>query len=235
MGDGKDLPVEATASRYPRHLAPAWLLRLILVIAGLAAWFYTQHLIGLRALPANPPIGDALLDWLGPWNAYFAGHPPAADALLIASSAVIDALGLFLLLRSVFGPSLRPFIGLLILFGLRQLCQATTALPQPPGIIWRPPGFPSLLVTYGVANDFFFSGHTALAVLGAVELFRLRRGLWPVAIFVAVFEATVVLTLRAHWTMDVFAGAMAALWAASAAAWLAPPLDRLIGSPANRG
>ena len=27
--------------------------------------------------------------------------------------------------------------------------------------------FPSLLVTYGVSNDMFFSGHTAMAVLGA--------------------------------------------------------------------
>jgi len=47
------------------------------------------------------------------------------------------------------------------------MAQATTALPAPPGMLWRDPGFPSLLVTYSVGNDFFFSGHTAFAVFGA--------------------------------------------------------------------
>src|SRR3974377_2570935 len=37
------------------------------------------------------------------------------------------------------------------------------------------PGFPSLLVTYGVANNYFFSGHTGIAVLGAAELVRPGR------------------------------------------------------------
>ena len=37
-------------------------------------------------------------------------------------------------------------------------------------MIWRNPGFPSLLVTYGTASDLFFSGHTAIAVYGALEL-----------------------------------------------------------------
>jgi len=48
--------------------------------------------------------------------------------------------------------------------------QAVCALPPPPNMIWHYPGFPSLLVTYHVANDFFFSGHTAIAVFGAIEL-----------------------------------------------------------------
>jgi hypothetical protein len=37
-------------------------------------------------------------------------------------------------------------------------------------MIWRYPGVPSLLVTYGTSNDLFFSGHTALAVYGSIEL-----------------------------------------------------------------
>ena len=40
-------------------------------------------------------------------------------------------------------------------------------------MIWRNPGFPSLLVTYGVSNDFFISGHTAIAVLGAIAASKL--------------------------------------------------------------
>ena len=43
---------------------------------------------------------------------------------------------------------------------------------------------------------------------------------------IAVFEMLTVLTLRAHYTMDVFAALMAALWVSGVAAWLAPYCDR---------
>ena len=61
-----------------------------------------------------------------------------------------------------------------MLFALRQLCQGLCAFAPPgEGMIWRRPGIPSLLVTYGTATDLFFSGHTAIAVYGALELGRL--------------------------------------------------------------
>jgi len=121
----------------------------------------------------------------------------------------------------------RPFLGLVILLGLRQLMQGLVALPAPPNAIWHDPGFPSLLVTYGVANDFFFSGHTAIAVLGAIELARLgRKWLTLAAIIVVVFEVGTVLVLRAHYTMDVFTGAITALYVAGGADRLSPYLDR---------
>jgi len=141
------------------HLPP-WELRALLVALALAAWFWTQALIGRRAFPEGR-IGDGLLAFTAPLNRYFLGHPAWADRLLIVTSALIDLLGLFLVALSIFGPSLRPFIGLLLLFSLRQLCQGLCALPPPEGMIWRHPGFPSLLVTYGTASDLFFSGHTA--------------------------------------------------------------------------
>jgi len=96
-------------------------------------------------------------------------------------------------------------------------------------MLWHYPGFPSLLVTYGVANDFFFSGHTAVAVLGAVELGRLGRPWLRLAgVALAIFEVTVVLALRAHYTMDVFTGAVAALYVAQVAERLAPACDRTL-------
>src|ERR671922_66231 len=121
-------------------------------------------------------------------------------------------------------PSLR--LALFLLFGLRQICQALCALPAPEGMIWRSPGVPSLLVTYGVANDLFFSGHTALAVYGAIELGRWGGPAWAaVGAAVAVFETLTVIVLRAHYTMDVFAGAVTAFAAAVVAAWSAPACD----------
>ena len=212
---------------------PPWLARPIIVAAGLGLWFLTQWLIGARPPMslgegeiANVSTGDILFRVTKPMNEYLHANPQAADALLITSSGVIDALGIWLIAASIFGPTMRPFLGLLILFALRQVSQAICVLPAPDGMIWRNPGVPSLLVTYQVANDFFFSGHTAIAVFGGLQLASLKRPWWmALGFFVAAFEMATVIVLRAHYSIDVFTGAIAALWATSAAAQLAPRLD----------
>ena len=200
-------------------------IRLLITAGALVLWFWTQSLIGGRGLPAAG-IGDGLHTLTAPLNQYLHAQPAAANALLILSSGVIDLLGMFLLVGWIFGTTVRPFLGLVILLGLRQMMQALVALPAPPDAIWHDPGFPSLLVTYGVANDYFFSGHTAIAVLGVTELVRMgRRWVTLVAWLVALFEILTVLVLRAHYTMDVFAGIMTALCAAYAADRMSPGID----------
>jgi membrane-associated phospholipid phosphatase len=47
---------------------------------------------------------------------------------------------------------------------------------------------------------------------------------------IALFQVVLVLVLRAHYTMDVFTGAVVAVLAAIAAARLAGPLDRWVAS-----
>jgi len=216
---------EAEKSGHQRGL----LLRLLVTGIVLALWFWTQSLIGARTAPESG-IGDALHNVTAGLNSYFARNAGAADALLIVSSGLIDALGFFLLGRWLFGGSVRPFLGLFLLMTLRQVMQAICALPPPPNMIWHYPGFPSLLVTYHVANDFFFSGHTAIAVFGAIELSRLRRKwLTVVGVLLVVFEIATVLILRAHYTMDVFAGIVAALWVSRLSERISHRLDRLIG------
>ncbi len=197
-----------------------WLRRTVIVAFCLVVWFWTQSLIGHRA--TNSGIADKVHEFTQPANDYLQVHKQAANGLLIASSLVIDCLGILLIGASIFGNTLRPFIALLIVFGMRQFCQWLCALPPPEGMIWHDPGFPSLLVTYGVTNDLFFSGHTAIAVLGAIELYRLcpRPLVLAASCCIVIFEASAVLILRAHYTMDVFTGAMAAIVASNVASWI---------------
>jgi hypothetical protein len=193
---------------------PAWDtigLRLLGIACGLVAWFVTQRMIGQRHLEGGG-IYDHLHRLTAAGNAWLHVHPAAARAALIASSLGVDAVSLFVLGYAVVGPSFSPFWGLLCLFGLRQASQAVVALPAPSGIIWRDPGFPSLFVTYAVGNDFFFSGHTALAVYGAIQIATLGIPvLTVVATLLAVLQMLVVIVLRAHWTLDVLTGLFAAL------------------------
>ena len=210
-----------------------WAVRLGLVVVGLAGWFWTQRLIARRAWPEHG-IGDAMHLWTAALNRSLRAHPATANALLIATSAVIDGLGLFLLASAIFGPTIRPFLGLLIVYVLRQVSQGLCSLPQPDGMIWRRPGFPSLLVTYGTAGDLFFSGHTAIAVYGCVELVRLGGPVLPaLGVAIAIVEALTVLVLRAHYTMDVLAAIVAALWAADVASAAAPAVDRALAALAG--
>jgi hypothetical protein len=102
-------------------------------------------------------------------------------------------------------------------------------LPAPSGMVWRYPGVPAILVTYGTANDLFFSGHTAIAVYGAATLAG-HWGTWGLVIglLIALFEALTVLVLRAHYTMDVFTGIVCALWVYSLSGKFAPCVDGVI-------
>jgi PAP2 superfamily C-terminal len=214
------------ATRERTFLAPSLVLRLVLTAAALVIWFWTQSLIGARSLPSSG-IGDSIQVATAPLNSYLRDHVAIANALLLISSATIDLLGIFLLSLWVFGGDVRPFAALVVVLGLRQIMQACVALPAPPGAIWHSPGFPSLLVTYSVAHDYFFSGHTAIAVLGACQLARFRKPwLTAAGILLVIFEAATVLALRAHYTMDVFTGLITGLYAAHLANPIAGWLQR---------
>ena len=204
---------------------PAIGLRAGVVAGALVLWFWTQSLIARKSAP-KAGVGDVVHDLTARWNHYFSRHDRAANAALIISSIFIDLFGLSLIGVAIFGATFAPFLAILILFGLRQLCQSLCTLPPPPGMIWRNPGFPALLVTYSVGNDFFFSGHTAVAVLGAVEAAQFGPAwLGVMAGCIALGQMLIVLVLRAHYTMDVVAGALAAFLAAAAAGRLSPVVD----------
>lgn len=186
-------------------------MKIIIVVSSFALWYLTQWWLSKvrRNLPANY---DAIHSWTENLNSYFATHKKACNTLLIISSLFIDFLVLFVVAISIWGPSFRPFVALMVLFIFRQISQGLVTLPIPEGNLWRYPGFPSLVVTYGIANDLFFSGHTALAVLGALELMHL--GSLPLTILafsIVIYQVVVVLILRAHWTADVICGYFAAV------------------------
>jgi hypothetical protein len=206
-------------------------VRFGLVAAGIVVWYWTQALLGKRVpkVEHEVPLTDGIHLLTRRLHARYATNVAAGNRLLIASSLVIDLLGAYLLCASIFGVSLRPYLGLVMVFALRQICQMLCPLPAPAGMVWRYPGVPAILVTYGTANDLFFSGHTAIAVYGAATL----AGHWgplglAIGLAIALFEAVTVLILRAHYTMDVFTGIVCALWVYSLSGLIAPWVDGAI-------
>lgn len=187
------------------------LFRLALVAGLIALWFATQKIIGAQGLPEDR-IGDKIHDWMSPLHQKLLRNRGWSRALLITSSLGIDLLGLSVLYLGIFGESFSPIVGLFLILILRQSSQYLTALPAPEGMIWDDPGVPSLFVTYHVSNDLFFSGHTALAVYGTLVVASLGNlPLTVAAVALGLYEVFAVLALRAHWTMDVYAGAVSAV------------------------
>lgn len=200
-----------------------WSWRLCIVLVALFGWFLSQSYLGSR-LPVQGELqtfastvltdGDFLLSTTRGVNDYFHAHAGAVNVLLIVSSAFIDLLGLFIFVRTILGPTIRPFVGLFIVFVLRQIAQWLVLLPNPVGKIWHDPGFPTFLVTYDVSNDLFFSGHTALAVYGAIQLLRTKKRSWIfIGYAIVLLEISTMIFLRGHYTMDIFTGIIVAILA----------------------
>jgi PAP2 superfamily C-terminal len=186
--------------------------RLGVTLGLIVLWFASQKALSKRGFPTQG-IHDKIHQWSSGLHAYICKNKSVSRWLLITSSLGIDILGLWVCFDSIFGHSFSPMIGLFILFSLRQLSQYLSALPAPEGMIWEYPGVPSIFVTYGVSNDLFFSGHTALAVYGGLHLLEYNHlAIQCLAVFLMIYEIFTVLILRAHWTMDVFAGLVTALW-----------------------
>jgi hypothetical protein len=206
-------------------------VRVCFVIAGIAAWYWTQAVLGKRVpkVAHEVPLTDGVHVMTARIHHRYFTNTAAGNRLLIASSLVIDLLGAYLIGSAVFGASIRPYLGLVMVFALRRICQMLCPLPAPSGMVWRYPGVPAILVTYGTANDLFFSGHTAIAVYGAATLAGHfgTPGL-ILGLLIAIFEAATVLVLRAHYTMDVFTGIVCALWVYSLSASAGPWVDGLI-------
>lgn len=207
---------------------PIVLARTGLVVAGIGIWYWTQAILGTRTpkVAYEVPLTDGFHELTARLHKRYATNEAAGNRLLIISSLVIDLLGVYLLGAAIFGASVRPYVGLVMVFALRQICQMLCPLPAPSGMVWRYPGVPAILVTYGTANDLFFSGHTAIAVYGAATLAAHwgASGL-AIGLAIAVFEVGTVLVLRAHYTMDVFTGIVCALWVYSLGGTIAPWID----------
>ena len=134
-------------------------IRAAVVAVALVLWFWTQSLIGKKAA-AKDGIGDLIHDLTARWHAHLTANPRTANAALIVSSLFIDLFGLALIGAAIFGHTFTPFVAVIVAFSMRQICMSVCTLPPPRGYIWRNPGFPTLLVTYDVGNDLFFSRST---------------------------------------------------------------------------
>lgn len=201
-------------------------LQLAAVGAAYATWLATQQLLE-RTRGEVPGFTDHTHEWLAGVNAFLNVRPALANVVLAVSSFEVDVAAVSMLAFFLIRRESRPLLALWLILIMRQLCQASVSVPAPEGMIWRYPGFPSLMVTYNTSTDFFFSGHMALAALLATELTAHRAArLEQVLAWVVVgVQAFIILSMRFHYVTDVVAGLLAAVAATQLAGALGRRLD----------
>jgi hypothetical protein len=196
------------------------------VVAVYAAWLATQALLE-RSRGFVPTFIDHSHQLLAGANAFLNAHPTVANVILALSSFEVDLAAFSMVAFFFTQRKSRPLLALCFVLIMRQLCQSAFSIAKPEGIIWRNPGFPSIVVTYSTSTDFFFSGHMALATLLAAELTCHHAARWKQAIAWVVIglQAVVVLSMRFHYVTDVITGFFAAIVATQAAAAIGEWLD----------
>ena len=103
------------------------------------------------------------------------------------------------------GKGMRLGICLYFAYLLHWLFLHATTLPPPDHIVWT---FPEGVFTFGRPSprDFWFSGHTANAVLIALATGGHRTWVRILAWANVVFQVLLVLSTRTHYTIDVLGG-----------------------------
>jgi hypothetical protein len=225
----------------------SWSVRGLQVVAvggAYVAWRISQHLLE-KTRGVVTGFTDHTHELLAGVNAYLNAHPSLADVILAVSSLEVDLAAVSMVAFFFIRRESRPLLALWLILAMRQLCQASVSIPPPDGMIWRYPGFPTIVVTYGTSTDFFFSGHMALATLLATELTAqgAPRAKQAMAWGIALLQALVILSMRFHYVTDVAAGCLAAVAAtqlanawgrrldARGAPWLVAPPEAVV--PAN--
>lgn len=210
------------------------IIRLILIIAGTAFYFLSQLALGNRLFPTFC-IEDKFFEWTAPINQFLQQHPGWTGVLLGIDSIIFDVSVLFLLLKALFGPTFRPFVALLLFVFIRLIMQVLCPLQPPPDMIWHKTLMPSLFQTYGTINDFFFSGHLGIAVLAVVELYRMHKPklVW-LGIALTFFLFCILILLRLHYTMDLYAGIVTALFLEFVAQRFSRHIDSWLGKKGEK-
>jgi hypothetical protein len=107
------------------------------------------------------------------------------------------------------GKGIRLGICLYVAYFLHWVFLHATTLPPPDDSVWQ---FPKGVFTLGkpFVNDFWFSGHTANAVLIALATAGRRLWIKGLAWGNVAFEILLVLSTRTHYTIDVLGGVFVA-------------------------
>lgn len=132
-------------------------------------------------------------------------HQIFLNFVIISSSLTIDAIFLFIMACFViYARSPRVIYAAGIFYGMRGLCQAIFLFEFPKDVLFKDPGFFSLIVPYGTTADFYFSGHSGFLVLATMELIQMKMVVLAfVNLISTLYTAWMLTATRAHYSVGI--------------------------------
>jgi hypothetical protein len=172
-------------------------------------------------------IHDVLMDALTPFNNLINNDPFWRSFFQGISSAMLDLYFLMTIIPWVIkGKTGRFLYTMAFFYAIRGLTQQLILFPFPDGYWWYSPGIPSLVVPYGRASDFFYSGHCGFLMILICE--NWASGVkWLAKIMIASeFYLIFVLSgYRVHYVSDILTGLVIAHWLFMLMSKHAPAID----------
>ena len=190
-------------------------------------WYERFRLQGLNpaAWCLTDPVHVALADMF----LNLEQSPILRDLIQIVSSLLIDTafiynISVFILLHQTG----RIFYAFMIFYISRAFIQGLFTFKFPIGSYWENPGFPSLMVPYGAASDFYYSGHTGFFILLIREQFVSDKSNWKIIVCLFLSMSVMIFTIllfKVHYaigkkwvtTLDIPIGMVAAYFCHSIA------------------
>ncbi|XWV25055.1 hypothetical protein QJ856_gp0722 [Tupanvirus deep ocean] len=180
--------------------------RIFVLIIIYSFWHLTQKFLSTD-IKANNSIVDRLhnSNIITSLNKYLFDNLNNTAFHFILSSLLIDVNIAYISYKYIKENKFKPIFILFTGLALRQLCQYINRLPIPHDMIWFDPGFPSILVTYIVENDFFFSGHTHAALCAGMELVKNKNIFVSFyGLFFILYEILLIVSIKGHYFMDIY-------------------------------
>jgi hypothetical protein len=154
-----------------------------------------------------------LISGLGDLTNYISQNLYLRDFLLISGSNILDIFFISFLIAFVkMGRSWRAIVNFILFYGIRNICvQSLILLEYYDTYLFQDPGFPSIVVPFQRAPDFFYSGHAGSAMILALQFEILGYShLKYVGIFLSFYEGFVMMVTRTHYSIDVLFGMLMA-------------------------
>lgn len=179
-------------------------------IAVFGTFLILNGIFGI-VMPRSPDIDcidDKLMSLTNTFNSFFSNNTSSKHALVIIGSLCVDIVFVATVLYwLLFAKTWRFMVAFVVFSVVKVLTHYMFNFSFPEGYVWDYPGFPSLLVSYGKTNTFFYSSYVGIPVICALE-WRKNGVLFLMVVCLAVscFESFTVFVTRAHYSIDIISG-----------------------------
>jgi len=215
------------------------IIRFFLVLFGFALWMLYRYMLQRSDKKWDFPycFEDRLITKVF-YNAtiFISQNLYIRDFMLIASSAFLDIFMIcFIFVYVTKGNSWAPILHMGLFYGLRgAVVQNLVIMQIYDTYVFEYPGFPSLVVPYFRAADFFYSGHSGCALLLGMQMSDMGYSeMKYVGFILGIFEGVVLTMLRIHYSIDIVFGLITSHYIYFVAKELAVYVDRICPMDVN--